>query len=220
MNVYTVVRLARAMRGRSALRLANDLLGLAIKGNIIKRQLGWQPRSDEKRRLFRRRERERIDTRQAETGQHEVEVPIRIVGGQVPYKAHEFDGGDDLWLSEEFTVPPRQTVYAPTGIEIAIPPGYIGFITERSSVGKSSADNPELFPGSEHLWVRNGIIDPGYRGEIKLRLYNFSNRAIRIPKGTRLAQILYIPVAYAHYVFKELPPSSRGRKGLGSSGAN
>lgn len=206
----------RASRARSAVHLASALLGIAIKGNILRDQLERRrgrygrngPRQDIRSFPTRREERNTIDLQQ-------IEIPFKAVGGTIPHKANEFDGGDDLALSQEFTVPPWETVYAPTGIKIAIPPGYIGFITERSSVGK-----PGIFEGSERIWVRNGVIDPGFRGEVKLRLFNFGDKPVTIPKGTRLAQIVYIPVVYARYALKDLPPSERGEKGFGSSGIN
>lgn len=207
--------LGRASRAQSAIGLASAVLGLAIKSNILKEQLErrrrrsvYALREDIPRFPVKREERKAIEPQR-------IEIPFKAVGGTIPHKANEYDGGDDLALSEDFTVPPHETVYAPTGIKIAIPPGYIGFITERSSVGK-----PGIFEGSEMIWVRNGVIDPGFRGEVKLRLYNFGDKPVTIPKGTRLAQIVYIPVAYARYVFKELPPSERGEKGFGSSGIN
>jgi dUTP pyrophosphatase len=97
-----------------------------------------------------------------------------------------------------------------TGIAVAVPDGYAGFVTPRSGLavdaGLSVVNGP-------------GLIDAGYRGEIKVVLVNLSSEAFRIERGDRIAQLVVVPVAKQEFdVVDTLPESGRGDGGFGSTG--
>lgn len=98
-----------------------------------------------------------------------------------------------------------------TGIAVAIPDGYAGLVTPRSGLaarhGISVVNGP-------------GLVDAGYRGEIKVILVNLSDEAFSIERGDRIAQLVVIPVAFQEFVVvNELPISGRGSGGFGSTGS-
>lgn len=98
-----------------------------------------------------------------------------------------------------------------TGIAVAIPDGYAGFVTPRSGLaarhGISVVNGP-------------GLVDAGYRGEIKVILVNLSDEVFSIERGDRIAQLVVIPVAVQEFVVvNELPISRRGSGGFGSTGS-
>ena len=99
----------------------------------------------------------------------------------------------------------------PTGLAVAIPPGHAGLVLPRSGLasghGLTLANSP-------------GLIDEGYRGEILLAVVNLDpDQPVEIRKGDWIAQLLVLPFAQVEPAeVDELPPSSRGEAGFGSSG--
>jgi dUTP pyrophosphatase len=129
------------------------------------------------------------------------------------------DCGLDLALSQDVEVMPGGSVNAPTGVAVALPPGTFGWITGRSSTW------------SKHgLVVMPGIIDAGWRGELRVMLFRPAPgmyeryESIKLEAGTRLAQLIVLPnllgdlavVNLSHGA--SLSPGTRGEKGFGSSG--
>ena len=121
------------------------------------------------------------------------------------------DAGMDLYSTHDATIPPSGRAIVGTGIAVAIPDGYAGFVAPRSGLaarlGLSVVNAP-------------GIVDSGYRGEIKVILINHDPvDVIEVRRGDRVAQLLVVPVGYAELVeVAELPPSERGAGGHGSTG--
>ena len=129
----------------------------------------------------------------------------------VPVYAQVGDAGMDLIASEDVTLKPGQRAAIGTGIAIAIPDGYAGFVQPRS--GRAL---------NEGLGVANapGLIDSGYRGEIKVIAINLnSSDLIDVHRGEKIAQIVFQRVERAEVeIVDELPGSERGEGGFGSTG--
>jgi dUTP pyrophosphatase len=121
------------------------------------------------------------------------------------------DAGMDLFAAEDVSLKPFGRAAVPTGIALAIPEGYAGFVQPRS--GRAL---------NEGLGVVNspGLIDSGYRGEIKVIVINLNDVGlIDIHRGEKIAQIVFQRVEQADVeVVDELPASERGARGFGSTG--
>lgn len=129
----------------------------------------------------------------------------------LPTYARLGDAGLDLIAAEDLTLKPGERVAISTGIAIAIPEGYAGFVQPRS--GRALSDG---------LGVANapGLIDSGYRGEIKVIAINLNHASlIDVHRGDKIAQIVFQKVEAAELeVVEELPESERGTGGFGSTG--
>jgi dUTP pyrophosphatase len=129
----------------------------------------------------------------------------------LPSYARAGDAGLDLRSAVDVSLEPGQRIAIPTGIAIAIPDGFAGFVQPRSGValrdGLGVANSP-------------GLIDPGYRGEVKVVAVNLDPRdRIDIRRGDRIAQLVVVPVAQVTWTeVGELGPSDRGTQGHGSTG--
>ena len=139
---------------------------------------------------------------------------VRFVrpGARVPARARPGDAGYDLCAAESFSLWPGERVTVPTGVAIALPPGVAGLVTPRS--GLAAQDGISLVNGP-------GLIDPNYRGEIRVVLVNLGDARFEAVAGDRIAQLLLVPfVVPDACVVDELPPSGddRGENGFGSSG--
>lgn len=138
-------------------------------------------------------------------------LKVKIVHGlgQRPTKAYPHDAGWDLYPLETMELLPGHQALISTGIAIAIPQGYYGRIAERSGLG------------SRGLGVGAGVIDSGYRGEIKIAVYNralHAKEGILIERSTPIAQIIIERCdLFELEEVGELPPSVRGVLGFGSS---
>lgn len=130
---------------------------------------------------------------------------------QLPVYARAGDAGMDLFAAEDVKLEPGQRAAIPTGIALAIPEGYAGFVQARS--GRSL---------QEGLGVANapGLIDSGYRGEVKVIAVNLDGSGlIDIRRGEKIAQIVFQRVERAEMeLIDELPDSDRGAGGFGSTG--
>ena len=131
-------------------------------------------------------------------------------GLPMPARAREDDAGLDLYAAETATIEPGGRVLVPTGIALAIPPGYAGFVLPRSGLalrhGVTLLNTP-------------GLIDSGYRGEIKVLLVNHDRAATTIARGERIAQLVVQRVEPTELIeVDELPSSDRGTGGFGSTG--
>jgi dUTP pyrophosphatase len=143
----------------------------------------------------------------------DVEVPVRLTtpDGVLPAYALPGDAGADLCLAEDVELAPHERALVGTGVAVAIPEGFAGFVHPRSGLahrlGLSLVNAP-------------GTIDAGYRGEIKVNLVNLDPRStIRLHRGDRIAQLVVQPVVRARFVpVDRLPDSERGSAGHGSTG--
>ena len=123
-------------------------------------------------------------------------------------KQHETDAGLDICASEDTIIWAGEREVVSTGLHISIPDGMVGLIWSRSGLSAKHG-----------IEVGAGCIDSGYRGEVKVVLYNHSNEAFTIKAGDRIAQLLTIPVYLSHYGKVELlEDAPRGDNGFGSSG--
>jgi len=143
----------------------------------------------------------------------EIDVPVLLTGpaAVVPAYALPGDAGADLCLAEDVELDPHQRALVGTGVAVAIPEGFAGFVHPRSGLahrlGLSLVNAP-------------GTIDAGYRGEIKVNLVNLDpTSTIRLHRGDRIAQLVVQPVVRARFVpVDDLPVSERGSGGHGSTG--
>ena len=126
----------------------------------------------------------------------------------VPTRAHEHDAGWDLYSSERSFVISSKRKVVSTSISLAIPDGHVGLIWPRS--GLAAKKGIDVFAG---------VIDSGYRGEIKVCLYNSSGVNFEINKGDRIAQIIFHKIPQTEMLeVDSLGDSIRGDSGFGSSG--
>jgi dUTP pyrophosphatase len=128
----------------------------------------------------------------------------------VPGRAYAGDAGLDLSACEEVELRPGERALVPTGLAVAIPEGYAGFVQPRSGLaarhGISIVNTP-------------GLIDSGYRGELRVTLLNTDSREpFVVEPGMRIAQLVIVPVPEVELVeVDELPAGERGVRGFGSS---
>ena len=128
----------------------------------------------------------------------------------VPRRSHPGDAGVDLYARVDVTLEPGERSLVPTGIAVAIPDGHAGFVVPRSGLairhGVGVVNGP-------------GLVDAGYRGEVKVILVNHGQDRVRLARGDRIAQLVVVPVLMAEFVEVEsLPDSKRGSGGFGSTG--
>ena len=132
---------------------------------------------------------------------------------ELPAYAYEGDAGLDLRANEDVTLQPFERRLISTGLAIAIPDGYAGFVQPRSGLalreGLSMVNTP-------------GLIDAHYRGELKVCAINLdSTNPIYIKRGERIAQLVIQQVPIVTLVeVDELDATDRGTGGFGSSGVN
>jgi len=142
-----------------------------------------------------------------------IELPIQRLrdGAVVPERAYEGDAGLDLVACERVELAPGERAVVCTGLAVAIPEGYAGFVQPRSGLadrhGISIVNSP-------------GLIDSGYRGELKVILLNTDrSHPFVVEPGMRVAQLVVLEVPELELVeTDELPTTERGVRGHGSSG--
>ena len=141
----------------------------------------------------------------------EILVQRLDAGVPMPSRAHPGDAGLDLHAAEDVTLKPGERASVPTGIAVAIPEGCAGFVVPRSGLAAKHGVGVVNAPG---------LIDSGYRGEIRVLLVNLDqNEAFELRRGERIAQLVIQRVAEATLrEVGELPPSARGEGGFGSTG--
>lgn len=142
-----------------------------------------------------------------------IDLPIKRLDPEVelPSYAYSGDAGLDLRSNEDVRLKPFERRLVSTGLAIAIPDGYAGFVQPRSGLalreGLSMANTP-------------GLIDAHYRGELKVCAINLDpEKTIHITKGERIAQLVIQKVPVVNLVeVEELDVTDRGTGGFGSSG--
>jgi dUTP pyrophosphatase len=142
----------------------------------------------------------------------ELQVRLLHPAARPPVRTRPGDAAFDLRCTEGFSLWPREHATVPTGVAIALPAGVAGLVTPRSGLasrhGISLVNSP-------------GLIDPNYRGEIRIVLVNLGEARFEARAGDRIAQLLLVPFVTPDVsVVDELPPSpdDRGEHGFGSSG--
>jgi dUTP pyrophosphatase len=140
----------------------------------------------------------------------ELEVKLLHPDAVLPVRTRPGDAGYDLRCVEPFVLRPGERALAPTGLALALPPGTAGLVLPRSGLahrhGVTCANSP-------------GLVDPNYRGELRVVLVNLGREIYRGHAGDRIAQLLLVPFWTPELrLVDELPDSERGENGFGSSG--
>ena len=140
-----------------------------------------------------------------------IEVAVRRLrpDAHVPRQAYEGDAGLDLAACDPVVLAPGERAVVPTGLAVEIPEGYAGFVQPRSGLAVRHGIGIVNSPG---------LIDSGYRGEIRVVLLNTGHEPFSVESGMRVAQLVVVPVAAVRLVeVDELAASERGARGFGSS---
>jgi dUTP pyrophosphatase len=129
----------------------------------------------------------------------------------VPAQAHPGDAGLDLRARHGVTLEPGERSLVATGVAIALPDGYAGFVHPRSGLAARHGITVVNAPGT---------VDAGYRGEIQVCLLNTDRtQAFTVARGDRIAQLVVQPVSRVAFTeVRRLPGSARGERGHGASG--
>ncbi len=141
-----------------------------------------------------------------------MKLPVKRLdeGLPLPSYARDGDAGLDLLAAEDVTLKPGDRTAVATGIAVAIPPGYAGFVHARS--GRALREGLALVNAP-------GLIDSGYRGEIKVLVTNLDPASpIYIKRGEKVAQLVIQAVEEVELEGETLPASARGEGGFGSTG--
>ena len=124
-----------------------------------------------------------------------------------PVRAHADDAGLDLRSPSNRLIYPRESATIDTGVHIAIPKGYVGMLKSKSGLNVN------------HGITSEGVIDAGYTGSIKCKLYNNSDCYFRIKAGDKITQLVIMPIITPEIEYvDELEDTERGSDGFGSSG--
>jgi dUTP pyrophosphatase len=144
-----------------------------------------------------------------------TELPFRPLrpDARLPKAAHPGDAGLDLRAVEPAKVAPGERAMIPTGLAVAIPDGYAGLVLPRSGLASKQGLTLANAPG---------LIDAGYRGEVIVAVVNLDrDQAVTIEAGDRIAQLVVVALPQVSPRFvQELPDSTRGTGGFGSSGTS
>jgi dUTP pyrophosphatase len=142
----------------------------------------------------------------------ELRVHLLRPGATPPQRAHAHDAGYDLACVEPFTLWPGRRRTVGTGVAVALPPGVAGLVTPRSGLAARHGITVVNAPG---------LVDAGYRGELRVTLLNTGHAPYAARAGDRIAQLVLVPfVAPGVRVVEGLGagPDERGEQGFGSSG--
>jgi dUTP pyrophosphatase len=141
-----------------------------------------------------------------------IELPIRRLrpDAVLPQRAYGGDAGLDLAACERVELGPGERATIGTGLAVAIPEGYAGFVQPRSGIAMRNGITIVNSPG---------LVDSGYRGELQVVLLNTDAREpFVVEPGMRIAQLVVVPIPEVELVeLDELPESERGVRGFGSS---
>lgn len=147
-----------------------------------------------------------------ETGDllHDENPKIKIMldpGAFMPTRAYPNDAGLDLYAQETQIVQAKESAYFDTGVHIELPPNTAGLIKSKSGLNV------------KHGIISDGVIDVGYTGSIKVKLYNLSGYDYKVNCGDKISQLVIVPVVIPSLeVVEILEETARGNNGIGSSG--
>ena len=128
-------------------------------------------------------------------------------GAFIPKRAHDADAGYDLFAMESKTVPARGSAIFDTGVHMEIPHGFAGVIKSKSGLN------------IKHDILSDGLVDSGYSGSIRVKLYNHGDREYQVLRGDKISQIMIVPVHTPDLrIVTELKETERGEHGFGSTG--
>lgn len=128
-------------------------------------------------------------------------------GAIMPHRAHSADAGFDLFSREDAVIYPNAGGIFDTGVHVAIPEGYVGFLKSKSGLNV------------KHSIQSEGVIDSGYTGSIHVKLFNHGSKAVYIDKGQKISQLVILPIITPEPVLVDgLEDTERGANGFGSTG--
>ncbi len=137
-----------------------------------------------------------------------IQIKKLEVDAKIPQYALAGDAGMDIFSLENLELHPMEKVACRTGIVMQIPDGYVGLIWDKSGISVKGG-----------IKILGGVIDSGYRGEIKIGLINLSQEVYKIKKGDKITQMLIQKVENPEIVeVDELKETERGAGGFGSTG--
>lgn len=137
----------------------------------------------------------------------DIKIKKMTPEAKLPAYAHAGDAGMDLFSCVDMTLAPGETKPVPTGIQMAIPPGHAGLVWDKSGIS---------LKGVHRL---AGVVDAGYRGEVRVVMVNLGTEPFEIKSGMKIAQMLIQPVEAPTIVESDtLDDTSRGAGGFGSTG--
>lgn len=128
-------------------------------------------------------------------------------GAFMPEFAHKTDAGADLRSPVDVVIPARGSAVIDTGIHVEIPEGFAGFLKSKSGLNVN------------HNLIGEGVIDSGYQGSIRVKLYNLGDKDYSIKKGDKIIQLVILPCVYCDFVeVNKFAETDRGDGGFGSTG--
>lgn len=129
------------------------------------------------------------------------------MGAYIPTRAHKTDAGLDLYSPIDFIIPPGGSVTIDTGVHIQLPPDTVGLLKSKSGLNVN------------HGIIGEGVIDVGYTGAIRVKLYNLGRRRYKGKQGDKITQLLVLPCLFPSVeVVADLDETERGTNGFGSTG--
>ena len=137
-----------------------------------------------------------------------LQVQKLDIEAKLPSYAYKGDAGMDIYSIENIDVSPGEKIAVHTGLRLAIPQGYAGFVWDKSGLAVK-----------HHLKTMAGVIDSNYRGELQVVLTNLGKENYHIEKGSKIAQLIISPIASFEIEEAEIADETeRGEGGFGSSG--
>lgn len=128
-------------------------------------------------------------------------------GAYMPTRAHSMDAGLDLYSPFDVMIMPRANAVIDTGVHVELPPGSVGFLKSKSGLNV------------RHGILGEGVIDAGYTGSIRVKLYNHSGEKYYIQRGDKITQLVILPVILPDLnQVEKLDDTERGCGGFGSTG--
>lgn len=128
-------------------------------------------------------------------------------GAYRPTRAHKTDAGLDLYSPVDVVIMPQASAVIDTGVHVALPEGSVGFLKSKSGLN------------IKHGILGEGVIDAGYTGSIRVKLYNHSGDTYNIQRGDKVTQLVILPVILPELEqVDRLEETERGCGGFGSTG--
>ena len=128
-------------------------------------------------------------------------------GAYMPTRAHSMDAGLDLYSPVDVMIMPHASAVIDTGVHVELPPGSVGFLKSKSGLNV------------KHGILGEGVIDVGYTGSIRAKLYNHSEEGYYIQRGDKITQLVVLPVILQELEqVDRLEETERGCGGFGSTG--
>lgn len=138
----------------------------------------------------------------------ELRIQKLLISAKLPVYAQDGDAGFDLYAIESVVIPAGARVLVGTGIVMEIPDGYSGLIWDKSGLSNTYG-----------LKTLGGVVDAGYRGEVRVGIVNLSANDFEVKEGNKIAQMLIQKVEHPELILvEELSETERGANGFGSTG--